>query len=439
MSLVGYLLLVVSPAMLLALPRRLAPFAFMMAAVLVPREQQIEIGGLHFTLIRVMIFAGLVRVVIKGETLAGGLKTLDRLMVVWAFYIVGIGFLHTAGDPVARLGLAYDVLGAYFLFRILVLDMDDAVRLFKGICILLAPVAVAMLFEKVTQKNYFSIVFSGPAEAVVRDGHVRAMGPFSHPILAGTIGAVSFPMALYMWRSNKWVAVVGILSSALIVFASGSSGPVMTVVAILWAMSLWRVRSRVRALRWAIVLGLFILNLVMHDPVYYLIARIDITGGSTGWHRAALIQSAIEHLGEWWLIGTDSTRHWMPTGVYSNAADTDITNYYLQMGVWGGIPLMAIFLAVLFSGFGTVGKVLEQQLTFTPRQKFFVWMLGCVLFGHAVSFVSVSYYGEASIVFFFLVLAAITSLSGRPIGPTSPRESQPWYTPQAGAAFEQHV
>jgi hypothetical protein len=59
---------------------------------------------------------------------------------------------------------------------------------------------------------------------------------------------------------------------------------------------------------------LIVLNLVMSDPVYFLIARIDITGGSTGYYRAALIQAAIRHFNEWWLIGTDYTKDWLLGG-----------------------------------------------------------------------------------------------------------------------------
>ena len=81
-----------------------------------------------------------------------------------------------------------------------------------------------------------------------------------------------------------------------------------------------------------------LLDLVMKAPAYYIIARADIIGGSTGWHRAALIDSAIRHLNEWWLIGTDYTRNWMVTGVSWSADNTDITNHYLYLGVLGGLP-----------------------------------------------------------------------------------------------------
>jgi len=94
---------------------------------------------------------------------------------------------------------------------------------------------------------------------------------------------------------------------------------------------------------------------VMKAPPYYLMARVDLSGGSTGWHRARLIESSMEHLGEWWFAGTDYTRHWMPTGVYFSPNHVDITNHYLAMGVLGGLPLLFLFVLLLVKGFSIVG------------------------------------------------------------------------------------
>jgi len=57
--------------------------------------------------------------------------------------------------------------------------------------------------------------------------------------------------------------------------------------------------------RWGTVVGYLVLALVMKAPPYFLLARINIVEGSTGWHRAELIRSALAHVSEWWL--------WAPT------------------------------------------------------------------------------------------------------------------------------
>ena len=95
-------------------------------------------------------------------------------------------------------------------------------------------------------------------------------------------------------------------------------------------------------------MAVVVLQIVMNDPVYFVMARIDFTGASAGYHRAQLIRSSLEHLGEWWAFGTDYTRHWMATGIHANEIHTDITNHFLQMGVWGGLPLLVLFALLLW-------------------------------------------------------------------------------------------
>jgi hypothetical protein len=139
------------------------------------------------------------------------------------------------------------------------------------------------------------------------------------------------------------------------------------------------------------------------------LARIDLTGSSTSYYRAALINSAISHLNEWWLGGTDYTRHWMPTGAAWSPDQADITNHYIKMGVVGGLPLMLLFVGILAVGFASVGKALSSNKNAPVEQQFLIWTLGSILFAHVATMVSVSYFDQ-SVVFLYLVLAAIGSI-----------------------------
>jgi hypothetical protein len=137
-----------------------------------------------------------------------------------------------------------------------------------------------------------------------------------------------------------------------------------------------------------------------------LLAKVNLVGGSTGWHRAALIEAAINHFSEWWATGTDVTRHWMPTGVYWDPDHTDITNHFLYMGVLGGMLLMSLFIAVFVCAFIGVGQSLRANPTAPFQRKFLVWTAGAILFGHAVSFLSVMYFDQ-SIVYVYLIFGAV--------------------------------
>jgi hypothetical protein len=276
------------------------------------------------------------------------------------------------------------------------------------VIIVLIPIAIEMIAESISGRNTFSYFGGVPEQCEIRDGKIRAQGPFAHSILAGTVGALSWPLALMSWKRNRKLAIFGLLTSAAIVFASKSSGPIMTTLIALGGILLWRFRTYLRIIRWGGVLTIFLLALVMKAPVYYLIARIDLTGSSTGWHRAALIEAAITHLDEWWLAGTDYTRHWMPTGVAWSANHTDITNHYLKMGVIGGLPLMLSFIAILCIAFKFVGKTLVPYSGASDAARFRMWLFGSILFAHSVTWLSVSYFDQ-SIIFVYFVLAAIAS------------------------------
>jgi hypothetical protein len=156
-----------------------------------------------------------------------------------------------------------------------------------------------------------------------------------------------------------------------------------------------------------------LLATMMNRPVYYLIGEIDLTGSSTGWHRARLIESSLQHLGEWWLAGTDYTRHWMATGVSWSPNHTDLTNHYIALGVYGGLPLLLTFVAVMAVSFRNVGRNLAATQWAGPSS-FVAWTAGSALFAIAVTSVSISYFDQ-SVLWLYMTMAFCSSLAGAPV------------------------
>jgi hypothetical protein len=189
------------------------------------------------------------------------------------------------------------------------------------------------------------------------------------------------------------------------------------------AMMTWRWRQHLTRVRWIAVAVYFLLEMVMSRPAYYLISRIDLSGGSTGWHRARLIESTIEHFSEWWLFGTDYTRHWMASGVSWSAEHTDITNYYVQFGVWGGILSMGIILVLLWQTFRRVGDLVRMNIAGPTPYRYFTWSLGAGLFAQVLSGVSVSYFDQ-SMAFFWGNVAMISTLHSAVASTSLERQSE---------------
>jgi hypothetical protein len=220
--------------------------------------------------------------------------------------------------------------------------------------------------------------------------------------------------------------VTGFGACLAVVFASRSSGPLLGALVGLLGLVMWPYRHSTRAIRWALVLGYLALELVMNAPAYYALARIDVTGSSTSWHRAALIDSAFTHFGDWWLGGTDYTRHWFAYGVGWTDRHADITNHYLRMGVDGGLPLLIALVILLVRGFSAVGTAWRHLAASAAPQphRYLPWALGASLLSHAASFVGISYFDQ-SVVFLYVTLAAIASAAAPATAPLAQRVPVP--------------
>jgi hypothetical protein len=375
------------------------------ASAYTTRIPVLEFGPAKLSVLRILVLVGIVRVLARRERPSHGLNTIDWLVLTWAAFLFSVSVFHTPDVWTYRLGMILGEVGVYLLCRVSLQDAADVQQLFGALCVTLVPLAVLMLFEKYTAQNVFAVM-GGTGEINIREGHVRAYGPFAHSILAGTVGATCLPMALSVWNKSRGRALIGMGAALCIVYASTSSGPIVMLAFICVALSMWKVRNRLGLFRWGAVAVIIVLQIVMKDPVYFLMARIDITGGSTGWHRAQLIRSSLEHLSEWLAVGTDYTRHWMPTGIHANETQTDITNHFLQMGVWGGLPLLILFVMILWAAFRVIGEALRRSDMQSPEEIFLIWTLGAMLFGHVINFWSISLFDQ-SVSFFYLVLATI--------------------------------
>ena len=405
--------LLLNAAAMWSLPRRWAPLPLLAAVCYITPAQRFMVGPFHFTVLRALLSVGIIRAMARQERLEGKLNGLDWLILAWGAVILGMSVFHQPFNEVLvyRLGLVYNAFGMYFLFRVYCRTTEEVTQLLAVAAMVLVPVALEMANEKLTGRNLFA-AFGDISDAVlVRDGKLRASGASGNCILAGTVGALCVPLMVAIWRQHRRSAMVGLAASLTIVAASTSSGPIMTVAFGVFALLLWRWRHLTRQMRIAAVVGYVLLAMVMHDPPYFLMARIDLTGSSTGWHRAELIRSSLAHLNEWWFAGTDYTRHWMAIGLTVDNPMCDITNHFLLQGVDGGLLLMAIFIGFFWTGFRYVGRSLQLRAEAPFAERFLIWSLGASLFASAVTCLSVAYFDQ-TIVILYLTLAVIGSLHG---------------------------
>lgn len=411
MNKVSLLFLLFNSILLIYLPRRFAALPLLLGSCYVTRGQIIDFGPLSFSFLRLLILVGFIRILFRFERPLANKNNLDLLIFMLSLSAIFSSLFHK--EPFAalifRLGFVFDVAGIYFLFRNFCRSFDELIIVFRVMAILLMPIALEMIFEKINAFNLFSFFGGIPEVPQIRQGSIRAQGPFGHPILAGTVGATCLPFMIGLWTENKKTGFIGIISCLIIVFASSSSGPILSTIAGCGALILWQFRKQIKIYRWIFILGYIVIDIYMNSPAYYIVTRLKFIGGSTAWHRARLIESGIEHINEWWLAGTDYTRHWMPSGVSWSRDHTDITNYYLKMGVIGGLPMMFFFIFIIWVAFKYIGEIIKLNENLDLNKRFIFWTLGASLFSIAATSLSVSFFDQ-SFIFVYMNIGIISSI-----------------------------
>ena len=414
---VGVAALGMLAALAMLLPRRWSSLPVIVLLCFIPAGQRLVIATVDFTFIRILMMVVWFRLFLRRDFRPIVWNHLDRAIIVWAFVSVVTGFFlgWTVSILVNRLGAAVDAMMVYFFFRMLIRNHHDLATVATQFILSSFAVAAFFFVEHRTARNLFSIFGGVPAITEIRDGRLRCQGAFAHAILAGCFWACLLPFyAIRGFLGRGWILTAAGGTAALaIVGMCASSTPVMALLFGILGGGAFLLRGGLRWLRWLVFLWLCVLHFViMKQPVWHLLARVDVVGGSTGWHRYHLVDKFFVFFPEWWLTGTLRTGHWGP-GLH------DVTNQFVAEGVSGGVWRLAAFVVVVWLAF--VGVSRSMRLPEAGRTYWFCsWALGTALFMHCMNFIAVSYF-EQIVVEWHLMLAAIGSLTLVP-GASVPRQ-----------------
>ena len=395
--------------LVLALPRRFALAPLLVAATTLPMAQRVVIAGADFTMIRLLLLAYLLRFVFRGEWSGFAWNRLDTAVMLWAVAGTMIMTLHygTVDAFVHRLGWSYDIIFGYFAGRVLLRAWDDVLGISNMVAIISIPVAVVFLYEWTTQYNLFH-VFGGVSEFTqVREGRVRAQGPFAHAIIAGTFWAAMLPLIWMLWsgeQRSRALALTGSASAFLIIASTASSTPILSAMAALGGAALFLLRHRRTQMWVGLIAVLFVLHFfVMQAPVWHLISRVDVIGGSQGWHRYVILDTFINHFSDWYLTGYATPTDW-------RWQMRDITNEFMVQGLRGGLLTLTIFVLVLVLAFGNIGRRLaaieNQSSGGDATLEWRLWLVGVMVFVHVVTFTGLSYFGQMNILWYLQLAMA---------------------------------
>lgn len=413
-------------------PRKYVIVPLLLGVFLIPNGQVIVMGGMHWMPSRLFALCGCVRLAVQlfssQALFPGGKNAIDRAYWLHVIFRASafIMLWMSAQALINQAGFMLSAFGMYFVLRSLIQNNDDIVRAIKVLSVLAAINALAMVNEQLTLQNVFGLLGGVQSVPNIRDG-VRSQGVFQHAVLAGCFGATLLPLFIWLWKSgkSKIAGIVGMVSSSVMVLTAHSSTPIMVYFATVLGLCLWPLRAQMRTIRWALVLTLLALHLVMKAPVWMLMARVDVSSGS-GYHRAMLIDTCIRHFGDWWLDGTKDAGKW-GLEMWDNA------NQFVAEAQSGGLATLIFFTAIISRSFRAVGLA-RKTVQGDRSQEWFFWLVGIALFAHVVSFFGVSYFDQTEVAWLALLAIISAATAGRAAKATESVRERPTELVDIGSA-----
>ncbi len=401
--------MLIAIVLILTFPRKKAITPFLLAVFTIPIGQVVVLGSLHFTVLRILILAGLARVAFfrwlsRGGRFPGGFNAVDQVVVLWtisALTILSLQWMRMDA-LIHNLGDFLDALGGYLVVRFLIPDGAAIRRTIKALAAICAIQGACMINEQITRLNVFGYLGGISLAVTVRDGKIRSGGVMGC-IGAGVFAGVLIPLFLWLWTEGKsrMAAGAGLAGATAMVITSNSSTSWMALGGSLLGLAFWPLRKQMRFVRWGFALILVALHLVMKAPVWALIARVDLTGSSSSWHRFFLVDATIRHFSDWWLLGYKYYNLW-------GWDMWDTCNQFVDVALKGGLLTLVCYCAILSRSFGAIGTA-RKHVNGDRAQEWLLWCLGADLCANVVASFGINY--SAPLLMSLLPLLACISVA----------------------------
>ena len=420
---VGVTLLIAIFASLLVLILRPArAFAIYVIALLIyPTYLVVQIGTLDISAVRIIVAVLLLRCLCDTE-LKARFKwcRLDSWVSFGAIVSVVIPLISWRMPVLKALenrsGALMDTYFVYLIARFCITDRRDMVVVIKWIGVILIPLALVGIVESVTGWQSYAPLkaycpwanITGVVEKNIRSGLYRSVGPFSNSIIFGASFAMFLPLVCGL-RNEKgyWRKLAYLLTGLTIAgtLSSMSSGPVMMVIIIIGCLILEHFKYLVKPIIISAIFSCFIVDIMSNRNFYdVFVTYINPIGGS-GWHRSRLIHLAIDHFGEWWLVGYGGRDPgW---GASLGMTWTDNTNHYIMAGVKFGLLGVIAVCGILTVSIMTLIRLYNASED--PTLQSWYWALGSLIVMLAIAFNAILFSGQASTIF-YCILGIIGSL-----------------------------
>ena len=386
-----------------SLPRKKGIVPFLVAGLMIPWGQVLVVGGMHFTMMRILILFGLARAAwtkarSSEDWFGTGFSGIDQAMVLWLTLTFVVTTLQWMSSEmlVATLGNMVDALGGYLVVRFFIPDgpaIRTALKTLAAICVIHG---VFMIGEQVIGLNVFSLVGGlSMTDAIVRNGHLRSagvMGPLGEGVFAGVL------VPLFLWLrtegESRAAATAGLIGATAMLITTHASTPWLALAGALIGLGFWPLRKEMRVIRWGFVLMLVALHLYMKSPVWHLISDVNLTGDSSSWHRYTLINQTILHFSDWWFLGFKNYAVW-------DWDMWDTSDLFVATALSGGLISLVFLILVFKRSFGAIGTA-RKWVEGDRKQEWFLWCLGSALFSVVVSSIGIAFLYQSQLELYVL-------------------------------------
>lgn len=388
-------------------------------SLLLTPEARLDLGGFQLYPYRLAFFASLPFTALRVARRPIRLGFTDLLFISSACLMFLATAVHYTVDVAFKTGAAnmLDMLLAYLTGRVYFRSTLDIRRFLYRVSPLLAGVAVMMALESITHQYIvrpFVSAVTGHSSAAflaqiyeIRNGFLRATGPFMHPITAGLFFGTLAPLyATADLPKRRWWGLISCVGG---IFGWSSAGIASILVGILLAVY-QNLQPKLRT-GWPVVVFTLVVMMVLVEAltesgIIRFIIRYGSLNPQTGYFRLAIWEygSASVAKSPWFGIGFESYERpsWMKTA--------SVDNYWLLHAMRYGIPGFALmFVGVIFA---------ITRLSLAKRDGQLGAVHGHVLeVGLCIS-LSVTYFSLASVAPWGADLAWIIILTGAAVGLT---------------------
>lgn len=336
------------------------------ASIFMTPEARLDLGGFQLYPYRLALIVALPFMAIRVGRVPVRLGLADLLVVASGIWMLIATAVHYPLDVALKSGGAttLDSLAAYFAGRIFFRNALDFRRFLYRVSPIILGVAAIMALESVSHRYIMrpivgAITGHSPAAALdrmweIRNGLLRATGPFLHPIAAGLFFGSLAP--LYMasdlprWR---WFGLIACMGG---IFGWSSAG--IAAIGIGIGLGIYDNYQKKLRIGWApliavVLIGCFLVQMLTEGGLLKFIIRYASLNPQTGYFRLLIWDygSADVARQPWFGIGYFESYN-RPSWMRSDSVD----NYWLLQALRFGLPSSLLMLAAVLLTVVSLGR-----------------------------------------------------------------------------------